>query len=93
MRREAVEDFTGARSAYDRALEVNPNLTFASNILYFTHIARNTELFWTGIALVNIEFNVSVSVLAWTGIIQGIGCGVLWVPLTIATFKYIRKAS
>jgi len=45
----------------------------------------------SGIALANIEFNVPVSVLAWTGVIQGIGCGVMWVPLTIVTFATLPE--
>ncbi len=37
----------------------NPNFTYIGRNLYFTHIARDTALFWTGIALVNIN-NVAV---------------------------------
>ena len=33
----------------------NPNFTYIRNNIYFTHIARDTEKFWTGIALVNIS--------------------------------------
>ncbi|CAM2008977.1 Calx-beta domain-containing protein [Acanthopleuribacter pedis] len=32
----------------------NPNFTFVPNTLYFTHIARDIDQFWTGITLVNI---------------------------------------
>ena len=45
----------------------------------------------SGIALANIEFNVPVSVLAWTGVVQGIGCGIMWVPLTIVTFATLPE--
>jgi len=31
----------------------NPNFTYVGKNLYFTHVARNTDLFWTGLALVN----------------------------------------
>ena len=45
----------------------------------------------SGVSLVNIEFNVPVSVLAWTGVLQGIGCGMMWVPLTIVTFATLQE--
>ncbi len=32
----------------------NPNFTYVPNTIYFTHIARDVDQFWTGIALVNI---------------------------------------
>ena len=32
----------------------NPNFTYIGNNLYFAHIARNVNQFWTGLALVNI---------------------------------------
>ncbi|PIE03217.1 MAG: hypothetical protein CSA81_03540 [Acidobacteria bacterium] len=31
----------------------NPNFTFIRNDIYFTHIARSIEQFWTGLAIVN----------------------------------------
>jgi DHA2 family multidrug resistance protein len=40
----------------------------------------------SGIQLMSYDLNVSAVPLAWTGIIQGIGCGVMWVPLTVITF-------
>jgi DHA2 family multidrug resistance protein len=40
----------------------------------------------SGIQLMSYDLNVSVTPLAWTGIIQGVGCGLMWVPLTIITF-------
>jgi len=33
----------------------NPNFTYIRNNIYFTHIARSIETFWTGISLVNIS--------------------------------------
>jgi len=33
----------------------NPNFTFIRNDIYFTHIARSVEQFWTGLAFVNTE--------------------------------------
>lgn len=33
----------------------NPNLFYIENDIFFTHIARDTARFWTGIALVNIQ--------------------------------------
>jgi len=44
----------------------NPNFTFIGNNIYFTHIARNVDAFWTGIALVNIgESSQSVNIRAF----------------------------
>jgi len=45
----------------------------------------------SGVALVGIEFNSPVSMLAWTGVVQGIGCGMMWVPLTIVTFATLPE--
>jgi len=46
---------------------------------------------FSGIYLSNIDFNVSVDTLAWTGVAQGIGCGMMWVPLTIVTFATLPE--
>ena len=46
---------------------------------------------FSGIYLSNIDFNVSVFTLTWTGIVQGIGCGMMWVPLTIVTFATLPE--
>lgn len=35
----------------------NPNFTFVRNNIYFTHVARDTSQFWTGLALVNVSEN------------------------------------
>lgn len=45
----------------------------------------------SGVALTGIEFNMPVYVLAWTGIVQGIGCGIMWVPLTIVSFATLPE--
>jgi len=37
------------------APSANPNFVNQGNLFYFTHIARDTGTFWTGIALVNID--------------------------------------
>lgn len=46
----------------------------------------------SGIQLMSFDLNVSVEPLAWTGIIQGIGCGLMWVPLTVITFATLSPA-
>lgn len=45
----------------------------------------------SGVWLTRIEFNMPVHVLAWTGVVQGIGCGVMWVPLTIVSFATLPE--
>ena len=39
--------------------------------------------------LISADFNTNTTVwmVAWTGIIQGIGCGLLWVPLSVVAFS------
>jgi DHA2 family multidrug resistance protein len=46
---------------------------------------------FSGVYLANIDFNVSVFTLAWTGVVQGIGCGMMWVPLTVVTFATLPE--
>ena len=40
----------------------------------------------SGIQLISFDLNVDVTQLAWMGTIQGIGCGLMWVPLSVITF-------
>lgn len=40
----------------------------------------------SGAQLMSFDLNVSVDALIWNGIIQGLGCGLMWVPLTVITF-------
>jgi len=47
---------------------------------------------YSGIDLTSIDFNMSFSTIAWTGIIQGIGCGIMWVPLSVITFASLAPA-
>jgi len=44
----------------------------------------------SGLALCFIDLNVSVERVAWSGVVQGIGSGVLWVPITTATFYTLQ---
>jgi DHA2 family multidrug resistance protein len=41
---------------------------------------------WSGIMLMDLEIGTSVETLAWMGFIQGLGCGLMWVPLSIVVF-------
>lgn len=41
---------------------------------------------WSGIMLMAFEIGTSVSDLAWMGFIQGLGCGLMWVPLSMVVF-------
>ena len=40
----------------------------------------------SGFALSFIDLNVSAQRVAWAGLLQGLGSGILWVPVTTATF-------
>ncbi|MDH3714771.1 MAG: DHA2 family efflux MFS transporter permease subunit [Gammaproteobacteria bacterium] len=40
----------------------------------------------SGFALAFLELNVSPQHIAWAGLLQGFGSGILWVPITTATF-------
>jgi DHA2 family multidrug resistance protein len=41
---------------------------------------------WSGVLLMRFELGTSVDELAWMGFIQGLGCGLMWVPLSIVVF-------
>jgi DHA2 family multidrug resistance protein len=41
---------------------------------------------WSGMMLMAFEIDTSVSELAWMGFIQGLGCGLMWVPLSMVVF-------
>jgi MFS transporter, DHA2 family, multidrug resistance protein len=41
---------------------------------------------WSGVMLMDLEIGTSVEALAWMGFIQGLGCGLMWVPLSIVVF-------
>ncbi|MCB1740060.1 MAG: DHA2 family efflux MFS transporter permease subunit [Gammaproteobacteria bacterium] len=57
--------------------KVDPRI---SMIIGFALIASS------GFLLAFIDLNVSPAWVAWAGLLQGIGSGVLWVPVTTATF-------
>lgn len=40
----------------------------------------------SGIYLTIINLNVAFFTIAWTGVVQGVGCGLMWVPLSVITF-------
>jgi DHA2 family multidrug resistance protein len=40
----------------------------------------------SGIQLMNFSFDTGVAELSWMGVIQGLGCGLMWVPLSLVTF-------
>jgi len=40
----------------------------------------------SGVVMASFDFNVSPETIGWAGIVQGIGTGVMWVPLTIVAF-------
>ncbi|MGI9508517.1 MAG: DHA2 family efflux MFS transporter permease subunit [Geminicoccaceae bacterium] len=44
----------------------------------------------SGLMLMDFTFETSVSALAWMGLIQGLGCGLMWVPLSIVAFASLK---
>ncbi|MGI9493172.1 MAG: DHA2 family efflux MFS transporter permease subunit [Geminicoccaceae bacterium] len=44
----------------------------------------------SGIMLMQFNFDTDLMTLAWMGLIQGIGCGLMWVPLSIVAFASLR---
>ncbi|MDJ0837852.1 MAG: hypothetical protein QNK37_15150 [Acidobacteriota bacterium] len=50
----------------DNVGKPNPNFTYVDNNIYFTHIARDTATFWTGLALVNInDIPTGIKIIGW----------------------------
>ncbi|MGD8477593.1 MAG: DHA2 family efflux MFS transporter permease subunit [Burkholderiales bacterium] len=45
----------------------------------------------SGAVMATFDFNVSPETVAWAGIVQGIGTGVMWVPLTIVAFASLPE--
>ena len=45
----------------------------------------------SGIQLINFNLDTTVAALAWMGIIQGLGCGLMWVPLSVITFASLPR--
>lgn len=45
----------------------------------------------SGLMMSYYDFNVEFWALAWPCILQGIGCGLMWVPLSIVTFATLEK--
>lgn len=41
---------------------------------------------YSGLQMMRFELGVPVHEVAWTGFVQGLGCGVMWVPLSMVTF-------
>jgi len=47
---------------------------------------------YSGIGLISMDFNMSFESIAWTGVIQGVGCGLMWVPLSVVTFASLSPS-
>jgi MFS transporter, DHA2 family, multidrug resistance protein len=41
---------------------------------------------YSGIEMMRFDLNVPEWLVAWTGIVQGLGCSIMWVPLSVVTF-------
>jgi DHA2 family multidrug resistance protein len=47
---------------------------------------------YSGYEMMLFDLNVPQWLVAWTGIIQGIGCSVMWVPLSMITFATLSPS-
>jgi DHA2 family multidrug resistance protein len=45
----------------------------------------------SGVYMTRFDLNVPMEEIAWVGVLQGIGCGIMWVPLTIVTFATLPE--
>ncbi|MBT5265649.1 MAG: DHA2 family efflux MFS transporter permease subunit [Rhodospirillaceae bacterium] len=45
----------------------------------------------SGWAMSLYDLNVSFWTLSWPSILQGVGCGLMWVPLSVVTFSTLEK--
>ena len=51
-------------------------------------------LFAIGVSgVISATFNsqITVSFVSWVGVLQGLGCGLLWIPLSLVTFATLRE--
>lgn len=46
----------------------------------------------SGVLMAQFDLNVPTENIAWMVVLQGIGCGILWVPLTIVTFATLPES-
>ncbi|NJO37247.1 MAG: multidrug efflux MFS transporter [Rhizobiales bacterium] len=44
----------------------------------------------SGVMLMTMNLETSVQTLAWMGLIQGLGCGIMWVPLSMVAFASLK---
>ena len=47
---------------------------------------------YSGIEMTQFNLNVPEHLVAWVGVVQGIGCGVMWLPLSVITFATLAQA-
>lgn len=65
-----------------RMSRLDPRVGLAAGLLCIGLSGLNTATF---------DLNVSAWEVAWTGILQGFGCGLMWVPLTVVTFATLEN--
>lgn len=46
----------------------------------------------SGWALAIVDLNVGIWELSWVGVLQGFGCGLMWVPLSVVAFSTLPAA-
>ncbi|MFT5446930.1 MAG: DHA2 family multidrug resistance protein [Gammaproteobacteria bacterium] len=46
----------------------------------------------SGVLMAQFDLDVPTANIAWMVVLQGIGCGILWVPLTIVTFATLPES-
>ena len=47
---------------------------------------------YSGIEMMRFDLNVPEWLVAWTGFVQGVGCSIFWVPLSVVTFATLRPS-
>lgn len=45
----------------------------------------------SGVYMTQFDLNVPIAKIAWVVVVQGLGCSILWVPLTIVTFATLPE--
>ena len=63
--------------AASRMGRLDPRLSIAVGLICIGLSGWNSASF---------DLNVSAAEVGWTGVLQGFGCGVMWVPLSVITF-------
>jgi DHA2 family multidrug resistance protein len=56
----------------------------------FGLVAGLLAIAMSGVISATFDVNVTLWQVSWAGIIQGVGCGLMWVPLSVVAFSTLR---